>query len=217
MMGNHQEPVSPPVAGLAHPSGSRSASGMPTIRPIYTANGLFELGVFCSLDSGDAVYDGELEQYPNGECQFLEHCLPSGRAPFGYPALFLTFLLHAGWKIAFVAWVWKSQYASFVSAQYRSVASATVAWNPSLRPSLTLATDGWADRRAGLIAPEMRYTPLPHAFLQGLFLPRPMQFITTSTYRRARTGNSKSDLGEGNAEMLLSLRGISMTVWADGH
>ncbi len=28
---------------------------------------------------------------------------------FGYPALFLTFLLHAGWKIAFVAWVWKSE------------------------------------------------------------------------------------------------------------
>ncbi len=28
---------------------------------------------------------------------------------FGYPALFLTFLLHAGWKIAFVAWVWNSE------------------------------------------------------------------------------------------------------------
>ncbi len=65
---------------------------------------------------------------------------------------------------------------------------------------------------AGLIAPEMRYTPLPHGVLQAYFHPGQLQFITTSTYRRARTGNPKSDLREGNAEMLLSLRGISMTV-----
>ncbi len=44
------------------------------------------------------------------------------------------------------------------------------------------------------------------------FHPGQLPLITTSTYRRARTGNSKSDLREGNAEMLLSLRGISMTV-----
>jgi hypothetical protein len=40
---------------------------------------------------------------------------------FGFPAFFLTFLLLAGWQIAFVAWVWKSEAFPVRIVRQRSV------------------------------------------------------------------------------------------------